>query len=66
MFEGMATKRQQTMINIEIISTSSIRISCVVRSSELERAVQVVHDRFRLSENVLLLHDATGETPPAV
>jgi aspartate kinase len=59
MFEALA----DAGINIEIISTSSIRISCVVRSSELERAVQVVHDRFRLSENVLLLHDATGETP---
>jgi len=59
MFEALA----DAGINIEIISTSSIRISCVVRSSELERAVQVVHDRFRLADNVLLLHDATGETP---
>jgi aspartate kinase len=59
MFEALA----DAGINIEIISTSSIRLSCVVRSSDLERAVQVVHDRFRLSENVLLLHDATGETP---
>ncbi len=59
MFEALA----DAGINIEIISTSSIRISCVVRSSELERAVQVVHDRFRLSDNVLLLHDATGDTP---
>ena len=33
-------------INIEIISTSSIRISCVVRADELERAVQAVHARF--------------------
>jgi aspartate kinase len=59
MFEALA----DAGINIEIISTSSIRISCVVRSSELERAVQVVHDRFRLSENVLLLHEAPGDTP---
>jgi len=34
-------------INIEIISTSSIRISCVVRAAEVERAVQTVHERFR-------------------
>jgi len=34
-------------INIEIISTSSIRVSCVVRASQVEQAVQVVHDRFR-------------------
>jgi aspartate kinase len=35
-------------INIEIISTSSIRISCVVRASEVEQAVQAVHDKFQL------------------
>jgi aspartate kinase len=35
-------------INIEIISTSSIRISCVVRASEVERAVQTIHDKFEL------------------
>ena len=27
-------------INIEMISTSAIRISCIVRESEVERAVQ--------------------------
>ncbi len=36
-------------INIEIISTSSIRISCVVRAAEVERAVRAIHDRFGLS-----------------
>jgi aspartate kinase len=35
-------------INIEIISTSSIRISCVVRAEEVERAVRAVHERFRV------------------
>ena len=35
-------------INIEIISTSSIRISCVVRASEVEHAVQAVHDQFEV------------------
>ena len=35
-------------INIEIISTSSIRISCVVRASDVERAVRVVHEAFEL------------------
>jgi aspartate kinase len=46
MFEALA----EAGINIQIISTSSIRISCVVRASEVERAVRAVHDRFRLSE----------------
>jgi aspartate kinase len=44
MFEALA----DADINIEIISTSSIRISCVVRASEVEKAVQAVHERFRM------------------
>jgi aspartate kinase len=36
-------------INLEIISTSSIRVSCVVRAAEVERAVKAIHDRFGLS-----------------
>jgi aspartate kinase len=34
-------------VNIEIISTSSIRVSCVIRAAEVDRAVQAVHDRFQ-------------------
>ncbi len=49
MFDALA----EAGINIEIISTSSIRISCVVRASEVERAVRAVHDKFRLSETVI-------------
>jgi aspartate kinase len=43
MFDALA----EAGINIEIISTSSIRISCVVRGGDVDRAVQAVHDRFR-------------------
>jgi aspartate kinase len=39
-------------INIGIISTSSIRISCVVRADEAERAVSVLHERLRLADDV--------------
>jgi len=56
MFEALA----QAGINIGIISTSSIRISCVVGESDAARAVQVVHDRFRLSRDVLLEGDAAA------
>jgi len=35
-------------INIEMISTSAIRISCVVRESAVERAVQLLHTAFGL------------------
>ena len=44
MFEALA----EAGINIEIISTSSIRVSCVVRATEVERAVQAVHAKFRM------------------
>jgi aspartate kinase len=37
-------------INIEMISTSSIRVSCVVRADDAERAVRAIHSRFRLAE----------------
>jgi aspartate kinase len=37
-------------INIEMISTSSIRISCIIRVDEAERAVRTVHRRFELAE----------------
>jgi aspartate kinase len=36
-------------INIEMISTSTIRISCVVRASEVERAVRALHAAFELA-----------------
>ena len=42
MFEALA----EAGINIEIISTSSIRISCVVRAADVERAVQAVHEKL--------------------
>jgi aspartate kinase len=37
-------------INIKMISTSEIRISCVVSDSDAERAVRIVHDLFSLAE----------------
>jgi len=56
MFESLA----EAGINIEIISTSPIRISCVVRTVDLDRAVQVLHEHFRLDEDVLLQGDAAA------
>jgi aspartate kinase len=46
MFDALA----DAGINIEIISTSSIRISCVIRAGSVTEAVRVVHDRFGLAE----------------
>ncbi len=44
MFEALA----EAGINIQIISTSSIRISCVIRADAVEAAVNAVHARFKL------------------
>jgi aspartate kinase len=49
-------------INIEIISTSSIRVSCVIRAFEVERAVKAIHDKFELTEEAIIReqHPATA------
>jgi aspartate kinase len=47
MFDALADEG----INIEMISTSSIRISCVIREADAERAVRAVHTRFGLGDD---------------
>jgi aspartate kinase len=44
MFEVLADEH----VNIEMISTSSIRISCVVQESDVETAVRALHSAFGL------------------
>jgi aspartate kinase len=44
MFDALAAEG----INIEMISTSSIRISCVIRAGDKDRAVKSIHTKFGL------------------
>jgi aspartate kinase len=44
MFETLAKEG----VNIEMISTSSIRLSCVIRSDDVEKAVQSIHTAYDL------------------
>lgn len=44
MFRALA----KNQINIEMISTSEIKISCIIRESDVERAVQAIHEEFEL------------------
>lgn len=37
-------------INIEMISTSDIKISCIVKNSDAEKAVKILHSRFGLDK----------------
>jgi aspartate kinase len=49
---GVAAKVFQTLareeINIEMISTSPIKITCVIRAESVPRAVRALHDAFEL------------------
>jgi aspartate kinase len=47
MFDALADEG----INIDMISTSSIRISCVIREADAKRAVRAVHARFGLGDD---------------
>jgi len=46
MFEVLAHEG----VNIEMISTSSIRISCVVQEADVEKAVRALHAAFELDQ----------------
>ncbi|MBV1769792.1 MAG: ACT domain-containing protein, partial [Candidatus Desulforudis sp.] len=53
-FPGVAAEMFRALaeegINIEMISTSEIKVSCVVDRKDVERAVQSLHARFELHE----------------
>lgn len=48
MFEILANES----INIDMISTSSIKISCVIAEEDAARAVRALHDGFELNEKI--------------
>jgi aspartate kinase len=46
MFQSLAKEN----INIQMISTSEIKLSCIIDESDVERAVQAIHNEFDLSK----------------
>jgi aspartate kinase len=46
MFKALSEKS----INIQMISTSEIKISCVVAKDQVDAAVKVLHDAFELNK----------------
>jgi hypothetical protein len=49
-----------------MISTSTIRVSCVIRAGDVTTAVRAIHDRFKLSDEAEYRHahaDGTAEIP---
>src|SRR6476646_7764110 len=61
---GVAAKVFQVLgdegINIEMISTSPIKISCVIPADRVADAVNVLHKAFELGEDAIQPEDPTG------
>jgi aspartate kinase len=62
---GVAAKVFETLgaegINIEMISTSPIKISCVIRQDQVARAVKALHSAFELGEGTIGPEEPFGE-----
>ena len=50
----------ENKINIEMISTSPIKISCVIRADQVPQAVEALHDAFELGEDAIRKEEPTG------
>jgi aspartate kinase len=53
-------------VNIEMISTSPIKISCVVREEDVETAVKKLHAAFELGADGIQQEDVAGTHRPVV
>jgi aspartate kinase len=56
----------QAGVNIEMISTSPIKISCVIREEHVEQAVRELHAAFELGEGAVHREDVSGIHRPVV
>jgi aspartate kinase len=67
---GVAAKTFKVLgdagVNIEMISTSPIKISCVVREDDVPTAVQELHRAFELGPDGIREEDPRGEHRPRV
>src|SRR5919106_359143 len=67
---GVAAKVFQTLgensINIEMISTSPIKISCVIAADQVPDAVRAIHEAFDLGADAVREEDPSGEHRPTV
>jgi aspartate kinase len=61
---GVAAKVFRTLgeekINIEMISTSPIKISCVISAGQVDKAVKALHKAFELGADAIREEDPTG------
>ena len=63
-YPGIAAKMFETLaannINIEMISTSSIKISCVIRKQHADTAVKALHAAFKLHDGMATREEVLG------
>jgi aspartate kinase len=66
---GVAAKVFTTLggegINIEMIATSPIKISCVIRGEHVPQAVRALHAAFGLGANTIRREQPFGESGTA-
>ena len=53
-------------VNIEMITTSPIKISCVIGADEVPGAVRALHGAFDLGDDGIQREDPTGVHRPTV
>jgi len=53
-------------VNIEMISTSPIKISCVIREDDVPKAVRELHKAFELGADAVRHEDVEGQHRPVV
>ncbi len=53
-------------VNVEMISTSPIKISCVIREADVETAVRELHQAFGLGADAVRPEDPAGDHRPVV
>jgi aspartate kinase len=65
---GVAAKALSTLgdngVNIEMISTSPIKISCVIREEDVQTAVRALHTAFELGADAIKHEDVSGDHRP--
>jgi aspartate kinase len=67
---GVAAKTFTTLgsagVNIEMISTSPIKISCVIAEGDVDKAVKELHSAFELGDGAIQPEDVSGVHRPVV
>ena len=67
---GVAAKTFTTLgnagVNIEMISTSPIKISCVIAEDDVDKAVKELHGAFELGDGAVHPEDVSGVHRPVV